>query len=208
MPLSGEFDHNQESAYGHIRLLTPGPVVSATDIAPLIDELSFRHHSVELVVMSSEPPAAGWTEIAIALSVSAPISVPAVLYFKSFLAAWAEEDARVLRQKLYAFIRERRKGPGGRRYIPVQVVMGGVRFYFFGEMSDEEFQRRLRAASDLMQTLPDECFVGSPGPGEYHYSWDSDKGGWRGTAFGLGESPAVTDARNSVFDWMNDQETR
>lgn len=134
------------------------------------------------------------------------VAAPTVMYLKSFLSTWAQDDAKALRTHLYSFIRRRWFDRQGRAYVPLQVLIGGVRFYFWGEMSDDEFRRRLLAAHALMDQLPDHVVESTPGPSEIGYFWNAETETWRGTAWALQEPEASFRAvynPTDLFDWMN-----
>lgn len=204
MPLQDDIDLTRMSFETTIELSTFAPIVSASDVAPLMDELNRHYLWVRLSVAATTPPAAGWSEMALVVTVVAP----AAMYLKPFLETWAQEDARQLREKLYGFIRQKRSDRNGRHYVPLQVHIGGVRFYFWGTMTDEEFQRRLLAAHALMEQLPDRVLEGSSGPQEYGYFWDVKEGRWRGTAFELRETDDAIYSPSDLFEWMKDRENR
>jgi hypothetical protein len=149
--------------------------VSFSDLAPFLDELSKRNFSVSATVVDFEPPAAGFSEIAITVAVAAPTA-----YLSTFLATWAAEDAKALRRKLLNVMKRSRESPSGRRYVPLRVEIGRVRFYFHEQINDQELVTRLRAAQDLVAALPERAFEGQSGPGEYGFFWDRNEEKWKG----------------------------
>jgi hypothetical protein len=152
-------------------------VLSYSDIAPLLDELNTRYAVVETSASSHEPPAAGLTEIALIITASG-----AAIYLKAFLEAWAAEDARAIRTHLASLTQKGRKNRLGRHFVPFRIELGAIRFSFHERLSDEdEVLERLRAAVELVQSLPDEAFQGSGGPGEMGLWWDRNRREWRGS---------------------------
>lgn len=156
--------------------------VSFGELAPFLDELNSKYNSVEATVYDFEPPAAGFSEIAVTVAVAAPIA-----YLSSLLATWAAEDAKALRQRLLGVMRRSKQNPSGRRYLPMRVELGRVRFYFHDDVTEEELVGRLRAAHEFAASLPEAAFEGEPGPGEYGLYWDKKTNSWKGSIYGLRE---------------------
>lgn len=149
--------------------------VSFSGLAPFLDELNKRHFSVDASVYDFEPPAAGFSEIAITVAVAAPAA-----YFSTFLATWAAEDAKALRRKMLDLFQRGKVSGSGRRYVPMRVELDRVRFYFHEQLDDEELVARLKAAQEFAASLPEEAFEGRAGPGEYGLFWDRKLKAWRG----------------------------
>lgn len=149
--------------------------VSFADLAPVLDELNIRHNSVEAAVYDFEPPAAGFSEIAITIATDASAAI---------LATLALQGAGELRRKLLQVMSKSKSNPDGRRYVPLRVQIGRVRFYFHEVVSEEELLERIRAAQELAASLPDEAFQGEAGPGEYGFFWDDIGKAWRGGIYG------------------------
>jgi len=153
--------------------------ISFSRLAPFLDELNKRYVFVAASVSDFEPPASGFTEIAITLAVAAPAA-----YFSSFLATWAAEDAKALRRKMLDLFDLGKVNSHGRRYVPMRVELGRVRFYFHEQLDDEELVTRLKAAQDFVASLPEVAFEGLGGPGEYGLFWDRKLKSWRGGIHG------------------------
>ena len=156
--------------------------VGFRQLAPLLDELNERYNSVGANVYDFEPPAAGFSEIAITIAVTAPVA-----YLSSFLASWAAEDAKALRRKMLELMHRNQENQHGRRYLPMRVEMGRVRFYLHEQVSDEELVKRLRAAQEYTAALPEEAFAGEAGPGEFGLYWDKKSETWKGGIYGFRE---------------------
>lgn len=156
--------------------------VSFSGLAPFLDELNKRHFSVSATVHDFEPPAAGFSEIAITVAVAAPTA-----YLSSFLATWAAEDAKALRRRMLEAMKRGKENAYGRRYVPLRVEIGRVRFYFHEQLNDEELVERLRAAQEFAASLPEEAFEGQGGPGEYGYFWDRSAKAWKGGIYGYSD---------------------
>lgn len=99
-----------------IRLYSAG-VLTYSDIASFLDQLNQRHMFVDATVSSTEPPAAGFSEIALSLLV-ASTSIP---YLKGFFSTWGEEDARQLRAELLKLLERGRRGKSGRGFLPLTI---------------------------------------------------------------------------------------
>lgn len=151
-------------------------------LAPFLDELNERYNSVAAKVHDFEPPAAGFSEIAITVAVTAPVA-----YLSSFLATWAAEDAKALRQKMLDLMHRNQENEHGRRYLPMRIEIGRVRFYLHEQLTDEELVQRLRAAQDYTATLPEQAFDGEAGPGEFGLFWDKNSETWKGGIYGFRE---------------------
>jgi len=162
-----------------------GTVISATDIAPLSDEFSRKHHSVTTKVEGFQPPAAGFTAAAIIITVVG--SVPVGLYLKGFLEAWAAADAVAIRSRIIDLLVKGRFNKEGRDFIPLSLQSGKLRFYFYKPISDDELVKQCRAAAAIAGTLPDSTFEGNAFLGEYGLFWDEECESWRGRLYGVPE---------------------
>lgn len=156
--------------------------VGFEQLAPFLDELNGRYNSVGAKAHDFEPPAAGFSEIAITVAVTAPVA-----HLSSFLATWAAEDAKALRQKMLDLMPRNQENEHGRRYLPMGIEIGRVRFYLHEQLTDEELVQRLRASEDFTATLPDEAFDGEAGPGEGGLFWDKNSKTWKGGIYGFRE---------------------
>lgn len=180
MPLSDELDLRKLDWEARFSVNAVGPVQSFTDIAPLLEALGLRHSSVQASVSGMEPPAAGMTEIAVWVLVSAPI-----IYLKSFLESWAAEDAKDIRLAILEILRNGRSNRNGRRYYPLEVSLktkqglGNVDFFFEDELTEEELLRRLRSAQALVSALDDSKFEVRSGPPENGFFWNAERRCWR-----------------------------
>lgn len=119
------------------------------------------------------------TEIALIL-VPAAIAVP---YLKSFFEEWGREDAKALRASLLSLFERGRKSRHDerRRFIPCQVTLGSARFYFHQVIDEPEFEKRIKAAHELVASLPDDWFEGNAGPPEYGMFWNRETEAWEGS---------------------------
>lgn len=153
--------------------------VSFADLAPVLDELNKRHNSVEAAVYDFEPPAAGFSEIAITIATDASAAI---------LATLALQGAGELRRKLLQVMNKAKSNAHGRRYVPLRVQIGRVRFYFHEMVSEEELLERLQAAQEFAASLPGDAFSGETGPGEYGLFWDDKEKAWRGSIYGYSGS--------------------
>lgn len=170
-------------------------VLSYSDVAPFLDELGHRHMFVDATVTEHEPPAFGFSEIALTLIV-ANTAVP---YLRAFFSTWGEEDARQLRAELLTLLERGRCSKSGRKYMPMTVhlvradnidhlpIPTRVRFNFHRPLTEEEFLEQIRAAQSYVDSLPDEAFEGSGGPYENSLFWDDNVQSWRGVVTGFRE---------------------
>jgi hypothetical protein len=145
--------------------------VSFAELAPVLDELNKRHNTVEAAVYDFEPPAAGFSEIAITIATDASAAI---------LATLALQGGGNLLGKLRRLMNHAKKNPYGRHYVPLRVQIGRVRFYFHEVVSEEALLERLRAAHEFSLSLPPEAFLGEAGPGEIGMYWDDKSKAWRG----------------------------
>jgi hypothetical protein len=167
---------NPEFFTAHVNVGAYG-FVSFEDLAPVLDELSDlrRHNIVRASVADFEPPAAGFSEIAVTIATDASATI---------LATLALQGAGELRRKLLQLMGKARKNRHGRRYLPLSVEIGRVRFYFQEVVSEEALLERLQAAQEFAASLPGEAFLGKSGPGVYGLFWDDQGKTWRGSIYG------------------------
>lgn len=161
-----------------VRVGAIGTLLSYSDLAPFLDEMSKRHVSVNADVSSYEPPAAGFTEIALSITVVA--AGGGVIYLKSFLETWAAEDAKAIRSQLSRFSELGWRGAHGRRFVPFTITLGPISFYFHEKLDEDAMLERTRAATALVQSLPDEAFECNPRESGYGLWWDRNRREWRG----------------------------
>jgi hypothetical protein len=163
-----------------LRINNIATVVSYVDLGPLLDELNRHHVTVRVESTSFEPPASGFTEIAVAISVT--VGAGALAYLKGFLEGWAAEDAKAIRSHLAQLTNRGRQNQYGRRFVPITVSLGPIRLIFHERLDDDEITERIRAASELLRSLPEEAFEGErrPGGGGDGLYWDSNRNEWRG----------------------------
>jgi len=157
----------------HVSVITT--VLSNADIAPLLDELNTRYAVVNTSSYSHEPPAAGLTEIALVITASG-----AAIYLKAFIESWAADDAKALRKHLSSITKRGRKNKWGRHFVPFELRLGSVQFYFHESLDEDEILERIRAAVELVRSLPDEAFEGPGRESGHGLWWDRCRREWRG----------------------------
>lgn len=169
-----------------VSVMSVGPVIDAQAVSDFLRELeqSPSFH-VDWQQSEYEPPAAGLSEIANLMSLIADSK-------ELVLAAWfiADRYGGTAKSKLRRIIQTSRKNnESGRPYIPLMLAFGtkrnlpSVRFYFHGDPVEEQLKRQLTAMAEVLESLPEEALGEMPGPQEYGYFWDQDRGQWRGTLF-------------------------
>ncbi len=70
-----------------------------------------------------------------------------------------------------------------RRYVPLEVRVGAVRFYFEDPLTDEEFGKHLRKAIEVADSLPETGLEGIAGPGEFGLEWNENSQSWYGDIY-------------------------
>ncbi|MEA2583655.1 MAG: hypothetical protein QOF33_1740 [Thermomicrobiales bacterium] len=170
-----------------IQVWSVATLVSYSDAGPLLDELNKRYAFVRTSFSSHEPPAADFSEIAFALTVGTGVG-GALVYFKSFLEAWAAEDAKALRSRLANLTKQGWQNKWGRRFVPFTLSFGTVRFLFHEQLGEDEMLERIKAASELLKSLPEEAFELEriPGGGGEGLYWDKKSKQWLGVIGGWG----------------------
>lgn len=158
-----------------VQISTITTVLSYTDIAPFLDEISSHYAKIETTAWSHEPPAAGFTEIALVITASG-----AAIYLKAFIESWAADDAKALRKHLSSITKRGRKNKRGRHFVPFELRLGSVQFYFHESLDEDEILERIRAAVELVRSLPDEAFEGPGRESGRGLWWDRSRREWRG----------------------------
>jgi hypothetical protein len=127
------------------------------------------------------PPAAGFGEAALYIW----LGTASLAYLKGFFEEWGKGDAQGLREAIIELAKRGRKSPTstGRTFMPCEMRLGRIRFYFREIRSDEDFVEQINAAQEFVQSLPDVAFEGSAGPGEYGMFYGRKNKSWEGSIF-------------------------
>jgi hypothetical protein len=165
------------------------PVVHADDAEELLNSLEeLWGMEIERRYSDHEPPAAGMSEIATILEVI--VNSKEVLLMLFIAAANAKGPVGKVAAALRKHIRTANMSEESqRRYIPfclevgTNIQYGSVRFYFHGEISDNQFEKQMSEARRLVESLPDELLSAMPGPQEYGFFWDRHAETWRGRLY-------------------------
>lgn len=165
------------------------PVVNVDDAEELLNSLEeLWGTEIERRYNESEPPAAGMSEIATILEVI--VNSKEVILMLLVVAANAKGPARRVAAALRKHIRTANKREESQRgYIPFCLTVGtnhqygSVRFYFHGDISDDQFEKQMWEARRLVESLPDEQLAAMPGPQEYGFFWDRNADTWRGRLY-------------------------
>lgn len=173
-----------------IALSSVRPVVPDSVVAPIGDELEqIFAHSVSRHPQDHEPPAAGYSEIAVIASITGGVG----LLYKLFEPLVTDLGERFRDRVLEMCNVVTRRNEQSRVYTPLEISFGTkmegewamtpVRYYFHGRMDAEELLFRLQAAHDHLQSIPPEMFEGLGGPGENGFFWDGRERRWRGNVW-------------------------
>ncbi|MGH2560444.1 MAG: hypothetical protein ACRDJH_15390 [Thermomicrobiales bacterium] len=158
--------------------------ITHEEVAPLLDALNERFMVVRSTRINFQPPAAGGPEVALVLSVTAGVISTALL--SSFFAEMGKDAYKAIRDEIGRFLVKRRRDRGGGWTEPVEpfaLVAGRLRFYFDSDISDEELVERFNAARTFVESLLDDDFSGSMGPGDYGLNWNPNDKCWQGQVF-------------------------
>lgn len=183
MPLDDDLNLEQLDWDTQIHLGAIGTVQSYKDLAPLLDELSKRFYRLDAHVSSFEPPAAGFTEIAVSLTwvVDTTKDHPFLTYAAlRFIDTLLEDGARKIRREMARITREARINQHGRRFVPFEMNLGPVKFLFHRPADESKLIEQIAELKKLVAALPVGVFVETQRSQFANwFSWDSDVGGWR-----------------------------
>lgn len=161
-------------------LIRTSGTVSATEIAPFLDEVHKYHQwvDVSLPAPGNEPPAADITEIVLLITLTGGAA-----YIKGFAEAWGGEDARALRRRLIeATNRGRRSRHEGseRTFMPLEFNIGRARYIVREPISEDEFQVAIQALPTSVQELADQGFlIDGEEQARRLFRWDSEGQRWK-----------------------------
>lgn len=172
-------------------LSSVGPIAGPEPTQPIADELARLYNApIDVHVLDREPPAAGFTEIALVASVTGAVGL-LYKFFEPLLTTAGE----AFRDRVLDLDREGTKNKEtGRKYFPLRIKLGSdpvtgqypntpVRYQFHGRIDADELLLRLEAADKHVRTLPEQLFSGPGGPPEIAFFWDKDQQRWRGSVW-------------------------
>jgi hypothetical protein len=115
--------------------------LSYRDLLPLLETLQERFPDVRTRRETEGPVQAGGADAGLTLTILAGVLGAEVL--KTFLSELTKDVYRGLRTQLLRLFPRAGAAPGALRFLPMSIVIGPVRLNFEGELSEEEFLRRL-----------------------------------------------------------------
>lgn len=183
MPFGSELDLTNYDWEHSIQVGAIGTVQSYADLAPLLDELAKRYNKLSARVSAFEPPAAGFTEIAVSLSWVAETArdhpIPTYLVLR-FLDTLLEDGARRIRAEISRITREARSSSHGRRFVPFELRLGPIALLFHRAVDEEQLSSQIQVAREYIAGMPAEELESSiPGPFRSWFYWDVSQNSWK-----------------------------
>lgn len=183
MAFNDELDLGNLDWETKIKVGAIGTIQSYEDLAPLLDDLSERFCNLSVHVSPIEPPAAGFSEIAVSISwaVEAAKEHPFLTYAAlRFVDTLLEDGARKIRAEIARVTREARANRHGRRFVPLEINLGPVKFLFHRPMVEAGLVDQFEGMKATVSSLPTGTFV-TRRTGEFTnwFFWDSERGNWQ-----------------------------
>jgi hypothetical protein len=183
MPFRDDLNLNLLDWETKVELGSIGTVQSYQDLAPLLDEFSKRFYKLSAHVSSFEPPAAGFSEIAVSLTWMADTAKdhPLITYAAlRFIDTILEDSARKIRKEIARITREGRANRNGRRFVPIEINIGPVKFLFHRPVDESELTKQVEAMKETLAVLPSGTFLATrKGQFDHWYFWDNELECWR-----------------------------